>query len=166
MMALAAFPAPTIAAVPGSAVGGGCQLAAACDLRIATDDARFRVTPAKLGVVYPAIATMRLASLVGPARAKYLLFTADLIDAASALTFGLADEVVPAAALVERVTALATTIGSRSRQTIGAVSAVLNAQAAGGSVDDAIAPFLDQARRKPDVAEGLAGFLAGREPRF
>ena len=164
--ALAAFPAPTIAAVRGSCVGGGCQLAAACDLRIAADNARFGITPAKLGVVYPAIPTLRLATLVGSARAKYLLFTADLIDAATAHTFGLVDEVVPAAALVDRATAMATTIGSRSRQTIGAVSAVLRARAAGTSVDEAIAPYLEEARRDPDVAEGLTAFLDGRPPRF
>ena len=164
--ALAAFPAPTIAVVRGACVGGGCQLAVACDLRVAASDARFGVTPSKLGVVYPAVPTVRLAGLVGPARAKYLLFTADLIGADTALTFGLVDEVVPPAALVDRATSLAATIGSRSRQTIGAVSAVLRARSSGTSVDDAIAPYLEQARREPDVTEGLAAFLDGREPRF
>jgi len=164
--ALATFPAPTIAAIRGACVGGGCQLAAACDLRIAATGARFGVTPAKLGVVYPAVPTVRLADLVGPARAKYLLFTADLIDAERTLGFGLVDEVVPPDRLVTRATELARTIAGRSPQTIGAVSAVLRARSAGTPVDEAIAPFLDQARRAPDVTEGLSAFLAGRPPAF
>ncbi|MGX1566454.1 enoyl-CoA hydratase/isomerase family protein, partial [Streptomyces sp. NPDC055509] len=71
--ALAAFPKPTLAAVRGHCVGGGAQLAAACDLRFAEEGALFGVTPAKLGIVYPASSTRRLVSLVGPATAKYLL---------------------------------------------------------------------------------------------
>jgi enoyl-CoA hydratase/carnithine racemase len=164
--ALALMPGPTIAAVRGACVGGGCQLAVACDLRIAADDARFGITPAKLGVVYPAIPTARLARLVGPARAKYLLFTADLIDASTALTFGLVDEVTPSSSLVARTTELATTIGSRSRQTIGAVTAVLAALERNYDLDQAIAPYVELARREPDVTEGLAAFLERRPPRF
>ncbi|MFD9637869.1 enoyl-CoA hydratase/isomerase family protein, partial [Streptomyces violascens] len=64
--ALAAFPKPTLAAVRGHCVGGGSQLAAACDLRFAEEGALFGVTPAKLGIVYPASSTRRLAALVGP----------------------------------------------------------------------------------------------------
>jgi enoyl-CoA hydratase/carnithine racemase len=117
-------------------------------------------------VVYPSVPTVRLADLVGPARAKYLLFTADLIDADRALGFGLVDEVVPPDRLVTRATELARTIAGRSPQTIGAVSAVLWARSEGTPVDEAIAPFLDQARRAPDVIEGLSAFLAGRPPAF
>jgi enoyl-CoA hydratase/carnithine racemase len=164
--ALAALPCPTIAAVRGVCVGGGCQLAVACDLRIAADDARFGVTPAKLGVVYPAIPTARLARLVGPSRAKYLLFTADLIDSSTALTFGLVDEVVAGSSLALRSTELATTIGSRSPQTIGAVKAVLAALDRGSDLNQAIAPYLELARRDPDVTEGLAAFRQRRLPSF
>ncbi|NED09007.1 enoyl-CoA hydratase/isomerase family protein, partial [Streptomyces sp. SID6648] len=83
------------AAVRGHCVGGGTQLAAACDLRFAEETALFGVTPAKLGVVYPASATRRLATLTGPATTKYLLFSGELIDAARALRTGLVDEVLP-----------------------------------------------------------------------
>lgn len=67
---LAAFAKPTVAAVRGACVGGGCQLAVACDLRVATADARFGVPPARLGLVYPAPTTRRLARLVGPGRGQ------------------------------------------------------------------------------------------------
>lgn len=90
--ALAAFPKPTLAAVRGFCVGGGSQLAAACDLRFAEEGASFGVTPAKLGIVYPASSTRRLASLVGPAWAKYLLFSAELIGADQALRAGFLNE--------------------------------------------------------------------------
>ncbi|MFF3518491.1 enoyl-CoA hydratase/isomerase family protein, partial [Streptomyces sp. NPDC002573] len=92
--ALAAFPKPALAAVRGYCVGGGCQLAAACDLRYAARDARFGVTPARLGIVYPASSTRRLVGLVGPATARYLLYSAELIDAERALRTGLVDELL------------------------------------------------------------------------
>ncbi|MEC4021161.1 enoyl-CoA hydratase/isomerase family protein, partial [Streptomyces sp. H27-D2] len=94
--ALAAFPKPTLAAVRGYCVGGGCQLATACDLRFAAEGAAFGVTPAKLGIVYPATSTRRLVELVGPSAAKYLLFSAELIDAERALHTGRVDETLPA----------------------------------------------------------------------
>ncbi|HEX5740663.1 MAG TPA: enoyl-CoA hydratase/isomerase family protein, partial [Pilimelia sp.] len=82
--ALAGFPRPTVAAVAGACVGGGCQLAVACDVRFADRGAFFAVPPARLGVVYPASATVRLARLVGHARARYLLYSAATVDAARA----------------------------------------------------------------------------------
>ncbi|OEV15777.1 enoyl-CoA hydratase, partial [Streptomyces nanshensis] len=101
--ALAAFPKPTVAAVHGHCVGGGCQLAAACDLRFAAHDALFGITPAKLGIVYPASSTERLVRLVGPATAKFLLYSGELIDAERALRTGLVDEVHRGEELDERV---------------------------------------------------------------
>ena len=100
---LAAFGRPTVAAISGACVGGGCQLAVACDLRLAAADARFGVPPARLGLVYPAPTTRRLARLVGPSAAKHLLFTAELIDAERALRIGLVDEVLPPDDLAARV---------------------------------------------------------------
>ena len=99
---LARFAKPTVAAIRGACVGGGAQLAVACDLRIAADGARFGVPPARLGLVYPAPTTRRLARLVGPSAAKHLLFTAELIDAERALRIGLVDEVLPVDRLAAR----------------------------------------------------------------
>jgi enoyl-CoA hydratase/carnithine racemase len=90
--ALAAFPKPTIAAIRGHCLGGGLQLATACDLRIAADTAYFGITAAKLGIVYPATSTARLIDLVGPATTKALLFTGDLINAPNALRIDLIEE--------------------------------------------------------------------------
>jgi enoyl-CoA hydratase/carnithine racemase len=158
--ALAAFPKPTLAAVRGHCVGGGAQLAAACDLRFAEEGALFGVTPAKLGIVYPSSATRRLVALVGPATAKYLLFSGELIDTDRALRTGLVDEVLPADGLEERVAEFTRVLVTRSRLTQAAAK-----EFAGGRTDRD-AHWAAQARGSGDTAEGVAAFLEGREPRF
>ncbi|MFJ1794034.1 enoyl-CoA hydratase/isomerase family protein [Kitasatospora griseola] len=162
--ALAAFPRPTLAVIHGACVGGGCQLAVACDLRFAAEDARLGITPAKLGVVYPAVPTLRLAALVGPARAKYLLFSGALVPAARAELFGLLDEVLPAAELDARAREFARLLTHRSPQTIGAAKAAL--AAAPEAAAAALEPWERTSRTAPDVHEGLAAFLERREPEF
>ncbi|MGW0584895.1 enoyl-CoA hydratase/isomerase family protein, partial [Streptomyces sp. NPDC002920] len=154
--ALAAFPKPTLAAVKGHCVGGGAQLAAACDLRFAEEDALFGVTPAKLGIVYPSSATRRLVSLVGPATAKYLLYSGELVDAERALRTGLVDEVLPAGGLDERVAEFTGVLLSRSRLTQAAAKEFANGRT------DRDAHWAAQARGSGDTAEGVAAFLEGR----
>lgn len=160
--AVAAFPKPTLAAVRGYCVGGGCQLAAACDLRFAEEGSRFGITPAKLGVVYAASSTRRLVELVGPATAKYLLFSAELIDTGRALRTGLVDEVVPAGTLEKRVAEFTSVLTSRSALTQAAVKEF----AAGPAGPDRISYWAAQARGSGDEAEGVAAFLERRPPRF
>ncbi|MER7111806.1 enoyl-CoA hydratase/isomerase family protein [Streptomyces sp. NPDC000229] len=158
--ALAAFPKPTLAAVRGYCVGGGSQLAAACDLRFAEEGALFGVTPAKLGIVYPSSSTRRLVSLVGPSAAKYLLFSGELIDTERALRTGLVDEVLPAGELGKRVTEFTRILASRSQLTQAAAKEF----AAGRTDRDAY--WAGQARDSGDTAEGIAAFLERRAPRF
>jgi enoyl-CoA hydratase/carnithine racemase len=158
--ALAAFPKPTVAAVRGHCVGGGAQLAAACDLRLAEEGALFGVTPARLGIVYPASSTRRLVSLVGPATAKYLLFTAELIDTGRALGTGLVDEVLPEGELGKRVAELARILVSRSQLTQAAAKEFTSGRT------DRDAHWAQAARGNPDTAEGVAAFLERRQPRF
>ncbi|MCX5527818.1 enoyl-CoA hydratase/isomerase family protein [Streptomyces bobili] len=158
--ALAAFPGPTLAAVKGHCVGGGAQLAAACDLRFAEEDALFGVTPAKLGIVYPSSATRRLVALVGPAAAKYLLFSGELIDTERALRTGLVDEVLPAGELDARVEEFTRVLVSRSGLTQAAAKEFADGRT------DRDAHWSAQARGSGDTAEGVAAFLERREPRF
>ncbi|MFI1971184.1 enoyl-CoA hydratase [Streptomyces cinnamoneus] len=160
--ALAAFPKPTVAAVRGYCVGGGCQLAVACDLRFAAEDASFGITPAKLGIVYAASSTRRLVELVGPATAKYLLFSAELVDAGRALRTGLADEVWPAGELDKRVAEFARVLASRSQLTQAAAKEF----AAGPADTERMAHWAAVARDSGDTAEGVAAFLERRAPRF
>ncbi|WP_433544799.1 enoyl-CoA hydratase/isomerase family protein [Streptomyces sp. CA-294286] len=158
--ALAAFPKPTLAAVRGYCVGGGSQLAAACDLRFAEEGARFGVTPAKLGIVYPSSSTRRLTALVGPSTAKYLLFSGELIDAERALRTGLVDEVLPSGALDKRVAEFTRVLVSRAQLTQAAAKEFADGRT------DRDAYWAEQARGSGDTAEGVAAFLERRAPHF
>ncbi|MFJ2226210.1 enoyl-CoA hydratase/isomerase family protein [Streptomyces halstedii] len=158
--ALAAFPRPTLAAVRGYCVGGGCQLAVACDLRFADQEASFGVTPAKLGIVYPASSTRRLVTLVGPATAKFLLFSGELVAAERALRTGLVDEVLPADGLEERVRDFARVLASRSQLTQAAAKEFADGRT------DRDAYWEARARGSGDTAEGVAAFIQRRAPRF
>ena len=158
--ALAAFPYPTLAAVRGYCVGGGSQLAGACDLRFAEEGSRIGIPPAKLGIVYPSSSTRRLTALVGPATAKYLLFSGELIDTERALRTGFVDEVHPAGALAKRVEEFCRVLASRSLLTQAAAK-----EFADGHLDRD-AHWTAQARGSGDTAEGVAAFLERRAPRF
>ncbi|MGH2685300.1 MAG: enoyl-CoA hydratase/isomerase family protein [Actinomycetota bacterium] len=107
MNAVAAIPRATIAAVAGYALGGGCELALACDFRIASEQARFGQPEILLGIMPGGGGTQRLPRLVGPARAKDMIFTGRQVEASEALAIGLVDEVVPADQLHERAYAKA-----------------------------------------------------------
>ncbi len=141
-------------------MGGGSQLAAACDLRFAEEGASFGVTPAKLGIVYPASSTRRLASLVGPAWAKYLLFSAELIDADQALGAGFLNELLPAGRLDKRVAEFSRILASRSQLTQVAAKEFADGRT------DRDGYWEDQAAGSDDTAEGVAAFLERRAPRF
>ncbi|CAG7653086.1 enoyl-CoA hydratase/isomerase family protein [Actinacidiphila bryophytorum] len=160
--ALAAFPKPTLAAVRGHCVGGGCQLAVACDLRFAAHGATFGVTPARLGIVYPAASTRRLVRLAGPSTAKHLLFSAELIDHERALRVGLVDEVCPADGLDGRVRGYASLLASRSLLTQYA------AKEFAGDIpgDSRSAYWAAQAATSTDALEGATAFLTRRPPSF
>jgi enoyl-CoA hydratase/carnithine racemase len=94
--AVARIPKPVVAAVNGYALGGGCELSLCADYRIAADNAVFGQPEVQLGIIPGAGGTQRLSRLVGPSRAKDIIFTGRFVDAAEALAIGLADRVVPA----------------------------------------------------------------------
>jgi enoyl-CoA hydratase/carnithine racemase len=94
--AVARIPKPVVAAVTGYALGGGCELALACDWRVVAEDAKLGQPEIRLGIIPGAGGTQRLARLIGPARAKDLIFSGRMVDAEEALRIGLADRVAPA----------------------------------------------------------------------
>lgn len=164
-LALARAAKPTIAEIDGDCVGGGCGLAMACDLRVASPRSRFGVTPAKLGLAYPLHDVKLLVDLVGPAEAKRILFTGALIDAREAHRIRLVQEVAddPDAA----VTALAATIAATSPWSHRANKATVARVLAGETDDDeASAAIFDAAFDGPDFGEGLAAFNQRRPPAF
>ncbi|MEU5694983.1 enoyl-CoA hydratase-related protein [Actinosynnema sp. NPDC020468] len=163
--AIADLGKPTIAAVTGFCVGGGCEIALACDLRIAAADARFGITPAKLGIVYNFSSTRRLVDAVGPAWAKQILFGAELIDAATALRIGLVNEVHES--VDARVAELAGVIASRAVVSVRGAKHIVERIGDGlADEDDAVRAWYDEAVHSAEYAEGVRAFLEKRPPRF
>ena len=152
---------PVIAFIDGDCVGGGCGLALAADIRIATPRARFGITPAKLGLVYPLHDTKLLVDLVGPGQAKRILFTGALIDADEALRIGLID------LIAENPDAMIETIAANSPDSTRGTKAMIRRILDGQVADDAdtLATFV-QAFDGDDFREGVAAFLAKRPPSF
>ncbi|MBW2103471.1 MAG: enoyl-CoA hydratase/isomerase family protein, partial [Deltaproteobacteria bacterium] len=107
------FEKPVIAAISGVAVGGGCELAMVCDLRIASETARFGLPEVNIGVIPAAGGTQRLPRLIGVTRAKELLYTGDFIDAQEAFRIGLVNRVVPVENLMDETKALAQKLAAK-----------------------------------------------------
>jgi enoyl-CoA hydratase/carnithine racemase len=165
--ALIRFPKPTVALVEGFAIGGGTQVAAACDLRVCDDGSRFGITPAKLGIVYTLASTARLVEVVGPAWARWILLTGELVGAATALRIGLVHEVVPAGAVADRAYALAATIASRARVSLLGGKDMVDRVVAGRlEEDDEVQRVYERSWTSAEYAEGVAAFLGKRPPDF
>ncbi|WP_137126076.1 enoyl-CoA hydratase/isomerase family protein [Roseomonas sp. HF4] len=165
--ALAAFPKPAIAAIRGACVGGGVALALACDLRVAASDARFAVTPARLGLIYSHGDTLRLVRAVGAARAKDMLFSARMVGAEEAERIGLVQRVVPPEALEATVSDTAAGLAALSRPALRDIKRMVGAIADGAlqETPDLAALFADGFAGE-DFREGYAAFLEKRPPRF
>jgi enoyl-CoA hydratase/carnithine racemase len=164
--ALRAFPKPTIAMIRGHCVGGGVEIAAACDLRFTDPTGVFGVTPAKVGIAYTPEAIKALLDLVGPATTKYLLFSGELIDAPTALRTGLVDRMVPADDLEPEVRRFADVLASRSALTQRAVKEVVAALTTGGDGQALAARWYRETVSSGELAEGVAAFAERRTPRF
>ena len=154
-------PIPTLAFVNGDCIGGGCGLAMACDLRVAAPGARFGVTPARLGLVYPLHDVKLLTDLVGPGHAKRLLYTGSLIDAEEARRIGLVESVEESSArTLEAI--LASSPYSQS-----AAKAFVRRVLDGQSEDDTeTLDIFAKAFAGADFAEGAQAFLEKRKPQF
>ena len=162
---LARAPKPVIAAIDGDCIGGGCGLALACDLRVASPRARLGITPAKLGLVYPLHDTKLLVDVVGPAQAKRILFTGTLLDVAEAHRIGLVD--IVADDLDGAVGDLTAAITAASPYSQRASKAVIRQILDGATDDDpASQAAFDAAFEGPDFREGVAAFVAKRRPSF
>lgn len=158
---LTRFPLPTIARVEGDCIGGGCGLALACDMRVAGDRARFGITPAKLGLVYPLHDVKLLVDLVGPGQARRLLFSGMLVDAAEARRIGLAE------LHLDEMDALVAAILAASRHSTRAIKGFVRKVLDGQSADDAESlRIFAEAFEGEDFREGTSAFVAKRPPQF
>jgi enoyl-CoA hydratase len=168
MTAVETHEAVTIAAVNGYALGGGCELALACDLRIASEAAVFGLPEPSLGIIPGAGGTQRLPRIVGLGRAKEMILTGARWDASQALAYGLATEVVPAAELPAAARRLAGRVLALGPLAVRLAKMALNASAqmplAAGLVYESTAQAITFG--STDKQEGTTAFLEKRPPRF
>jgi len=159
---------PVIAAINGYTLGGGCELAMCCDLRIASEKSRFGQPETNLGIIPGGGGTQRLTRLVGMTKAKELIYTADMIDANTALSIGLINKVVPPESVLDEAKQMAQKMVSKSSITLRYAKMAINAAA-----DMELTPGLDYEERcfalcfaTEDQKEGMKAFLEKRSPEF
>jgi enoyl-CoA hydratase len=157
-------PLPVIAAVNGYAMGGGCELALACDIVVAADTATFGMPETAVGLV-PGFGVLRAPSVIGRHWTKLLMFTGERVDAETALRIGLAQKVVPAAALMDTARELATTIAAKAPLAVAAGKGLVNRGVDRGEFDHSTAA-LTALHATEDAAEGIAAFVGKRAPTF
>jgi enoyl-CoA hydratase len=159
---------PVIAAISGLALGGGCELTLACDLRIAADNATFGQPEIKIGVIPGGGGTQRLPRIVGVMKSKELLYTGDFIDAHEAYRIGLLNKVVPTSSLMEEARKLALKIARQPGEALKATKLSVN----GGLGMDLKSAMAYEARcfeilfSTEDQKEGMQAFIEKRKPNF
>lgn len=165
--AIAELHKPTIAAVDGYCLGGAWQIAAACDIRIASDRATFGITPAKIGIIYPLAGIERLVRIAGPATAKYLLFSGDFVDAEQSRALGLIQAVHDADTFWGDVTEFANRLASRSQLSIQAMKDIVDVEASRGTdLQEANDHWQHLMASTGEAEIGINAFLAKQTPSF
>jgi 2-(1,2-epoxy-1,2-dihydrophenyl)acetyl-CoA isomerase len=161
-------PVPFIAAVNGVASGGGCNLALACDLVIASESAKFNQAFVKIGLVPDCGGTFMLPRLVGLKRATQLMFTGDLVTAAQAAEMGMINSVAADGELMSQVMAMAEKLAQAPTAAIGQIKKLLEASVVndyGSQLDNERKAQIESGKTK-DFTEGVSAFLEKRPPRF
>ncbi len=166
---LAALRAPVIAAINGLALGGGLELALACDLRLAGESAKLGAPEVTLGLIPAYGGTQRLPRLVGVAKAKELIFTGAMISAAEALRIGLVNKTVPAGQELRAARDLAHTIAQRAPKAVQAAKrAIVDGRELplAKGIENETQLFESEVMRSDDLGEGIAAFVERRPPKF
>lgn len=160
------FHRPVIALVNGFALGGGCELAMACHLRIATEQARFGQPEVNLGIIPGYGGTQRLNQYIGKGKAMELILTGNMIDAEEAYRLGLVNYVLPTDQAAEKATEIIQTIAKKGPLAIAESIRAVNAYYANESGYDEEARAFGKTTKTEDFREGASAFVNKREPRF
>jgi enoyl-CoA hydratase len=159
---------PVIAAINGFALGGGCELAMACDIRIASEKAKMGQPETGLGIIPGSGGTQRLPRLVGPSRAKQLVFTGEIIDAQTALQIGLVDRVVPPEQLMEEATKMAMAIAAKPRVALALAKSAIN-RGLDMDLQNGLSYEIEcfaECFATQDQKEGMRAFSEKRKPKY
>ncbi len=160
-------PKPIVACVNGFALGGGCELAMSCHFRIASDNAKFGQPEVNLGLIPGYGGTQRLTQLIGKGRALELTMSGNMIDAATALQYGLVNHVVPQVELLDKAKSILTIINSKAPYAVGAC--IIAANAVFDETKNGYATEIDEFGKcfsTEDMKEGTSAFLEKRKPVF
>lgn len=161
------LPQPTIAAMNGDGLAGGCELALHCDVRLATPETRLGMPVARLGIVVPYPLIMKLLETVGSAVTSELLFTAEPMPAARALELAMVNRVVPADELMSSARRMAATMAANAPLSLRAMKqAILAGRAQRAAAPAAVRDAAERARTSEDAREGLRAILEKRKPEF
>jgi enoyl-CoA hydratase len=165
---LTGFAKPVVAAIEGLCLGGGFELALACDLRVATVESRFGLPEVRLGLFPDGGGTERLTVLIGRARAMELMLLGEQIDAGTALAWGILNRVVPAGEALDVALDLAGHVAEQPAVAVGAIKRLVDANEPPETSShlNTIADAAEQVFQSEDAREGQAAFLEKREPRF
>jgi enoyl-CoA hydratase len=165
--ALAKFRKPTIAMIQSYCIGGGCELAVACDFRFSDTNGRFGITPAKLGLVYSLDATKQLVDLVGPQNAKYILFTGKHLSVERAQQIGLVDEIYPPEEIEQRTYEFAHLLCQNAQFTIRSMKYIISEIMSGITEETKESRDLRlRSFETEDYHEGVSAFMEKRKPNF
>jgi cyclohexa-1,5-dienecarbonyl-CoA hydratase len=159
---------PTIAVVDGAALGGGCELVAACDIVIASERARFGQPEIKLGV-FPPVAALLLPQVIGDKRARELMLTGELIEASEAARLGLVNYLIPRTELEQKTSELLSRFRNLSAASLGLTKEAINL-GRGRTLDSALKEveslYLNELMRTQDATEGIKAFTEKRKPEW
>jgi enoyl-CoA hydratase/carnithine racemase len=166
--AMESCPKPTVAMIYGFCMGGAIAIALACDLRFSAETGKFAIPAGRLGIVYGLHSVKRLVSLVGPAAAKDILFSARALDAAEALRIGFANRVVPAAELAAHTYEYLAKVADNAPLSVQAAKFIVEAIVEDGGVSKKadIGRLQIAAFESEDYREGTAAFMEKRRPKF
>jgi enoyl-CoA hydratase/carnithine racemase len=163
-----AFPKPIIVAIHGFCMGGGLEIALACDMRIAADDARLGLPEIRIGILPGGGGTQRLPRVVGPGRARLMIYSGEPITGRRAAEWGLVEEAVGPAEVFETAAAIARTLAAQSPHGLAVIKALLR-ETSGAPLRDGLETETAAFARllaHPDAREGIGAFLEKRAPRW